>query len=90
MNTDPNINPSQPRETGPENHGEHSFTVLRKKLQSLDNGRVPVPGLGVFVVRTVDRKNDGSDKTKKSIRLRLKNKSAERSIKRRRKRKPGN
>lgn len=61
---------------GEESLPKEAFSTLKTKLRELDNGRIPVPGFGIFIVRTVTKEVEGKPVTKKSIRLRLKERSS--------------
>jgi hypothetical protein len=61
---------------GEESLPKGAFSTLKTKLRELDNGRIPVPGLGIFIVRTVTKEVEGKPATKKTIRLRLKERSS--------------
>jgi hypothetical protein len=57
-------------------HPRKVWARVGNKLRQMDNGRVPAPGLGIFVVRTITKDVDGHAVPRKQIRLRLKDPGA--------------
>jgi hypothetical protein len=69
MNTDEN---RKPEKSPPQQKDRRTMLRVRKQLEDMDDGRLPAPGLGVFVVRTTTKEKDGQSVTRKRITLKLK------------------
>ncbi len=50
---------------------KQTLAAIRNQIDATENGRIRVPGLGLLVVKTVEKEKEGHTLTSKIIRLRL-------------------